>query len=280
MTSKKKKHIIRKRKIKKYNSEPIDLRKGGFLAFQVLLILIMAFSLWKIREILLDQSKSNDFSRELQEFVILTDIKDVDTETKARQIALPPEENAVPQAVDFNSLYEISRDAAAWLYAPNGDINYVVAQAEDNDYYLHHLLDGTAANSGTLFIDCHNSSDFSDWNTVIYGHNMKNGTMFASLLEYRNPAYYEAHPIMYLYTPENRYKIELIAGFTTSTEDIIYQFPSSKQNRDKILQHAYHSSSFISGITVEAEDKLVTLSTCSYTSDNSRYVVIGRLIKE
>ena len=71
----------------------------------------------------------------------------------------------------------------AWLYAPSSGINYVVAQAEDNDYYLHRLLNGTEAKAGTLFMDYQNHSDFSDWNTMIYGHHIKNGTMFASLVK-------------------------------------------------------------------------------------------------
>jgi len=74
----------------------------------------------------------------------------------------------------------------AWLYAPGSGINYVVAQAEDNDYYLHRLLNGTEAKAGTLFMDYQNHSDFSDWNTMIYGHHMKNGTMFASLVKYQD----------------------------------------------------------------------------------------------
>lgn len=160
------------------------------------------------------------------------------------------------------------------------DCCVVIAQAKDNDYYLRRLLDGTEASGGTLFMDFRNNKDLSDWNTVIYGHNMKNGTMFATLLDYRRPGYYDKHPVMYLYTLEQRYKIELIAGYTTSVNDLIYSIPATKESRDEILDHARMVSSFISDVTVEDGDRLVTLSTCSYVYDDARYVVIGRIVEE
>ena len=104
--------------------------------------------------------------------------------------------------------------------------------------------------------------------------------MFAEIVNYRNPAYYEEHPVMYLYLPGKRYKLELIAGYTTSVEDKIFSAPATKEERDEILNHADRVSSFISGITAGGEDKLVTLSTCSYAYDDARYVVIGRIVEE
>lgn len=156
----------------------------------------------------------------------------------------------------------------------------MVAQSEDNDYYLRHLLDGTRAGAGTIFMDYRNSTDLSDFNTIIYGHHMKNGTMFAFLLNYREQEYYETHPSLFLYTPGHRYRIEMIAGYTTGVEDGIYSLPATKENRDAILEHAKKESDFTSNVTVEEEDKLVTLSTCAYEYPNARYVVIGRLVEE
>lgn len=190
------------------------------------------------------------------------------------------EKARIPIAIDFDNLYEISNDAVAWLYAPNTEINYVVAQAEDNSYYLNHLLNGKSSSGGTLFTDYRNNAGFTDWNTVIYGHNMKNGTMFASLMDYRSPDYYEKHPTMYLYRTNHRYKLELIAGYTTNINDLIYSIPATKEERDEIIDRAYRVSSFISGINIGEEDKLITLSTCSYAYDDARYVVIGRIVEE
>ena len=186
-------------------------------------------------------------------------------------------EEPIPDAIDFDTLHAISKDAVAWLYALGGGINYVVAQAGDNDYYLHRLLNGAEAKAGTLFMDYQNHSDFSDWNTMIYGHHMKNGTMFASLVKYQDQEYYEKHPVMYLYTPGQRMKLEILAGYTTDIEDSVYTIPTSKEGRDELVKHVLQKSNFTSKASVTGEDKLVTLSTCTYEYEDARFVVIGKI---
>lgn len=259
------------------------LREKLPVAAAILLIIVLFISVWKIGNYLMDDWKSRSFVKDLRQSVIIRDEGEAepDDAVPGQEEETDTEKEAeAPDSIDFDSLHEISGDAAAWIYDPDGEINYVIAQAKDNDYYLRRLLDGTEASGGTLFMDFRNNKDLSDWNTVIYGHNMKNGTMFATLLDYRRPGYYDKHPVMYLYTPEQRYRIELIAGYTTSVNDLIYSIPATKESRDEILDHARMVSSFISDVTVEDGDRLVTLSTCSYVYDDARYVVIGRIVEE
>ncbi len=243
-----------------------------FLLANALFLTVLAVSVWKIGGYLLEGVKSSSFSQSLWEEAVIME----KTSGKAEA------DNAlqIPAAIDFDRLHEISGDAVAWIYSPDTRLNYVIAQAEDNDHYLHRLLDGSAAKGGTLFADYRCRADFSDWNTVVYGHNMKNGTMFKTLLNYQAPEYYEAHPVMYLYTPGRRQKLELIAGYTTKEDDPIYSLPASLKDRDEILDRALKASTFISDVKPGAEDRLVTLSTCSYDYDEARYVVIGRLVDE
>ena len=269
----------------KYDKKTKIRRKGKYDAFlyiiEILLIIFIIILIWKIVSYLIDGKKSSSFSKALQNSVIIMDEGEhEDSEAVQERDAQESEKARIPIAIDFYSLYEISKDAVAWLYAPDTEINYAVAQAEDNDYYLHRLLNGVSASGGTLFTDCRNDAGFTDWNTVIYGHNMKNGTMFASLMDYRIPGYYEEHPTMYLYMPGHRYKLELIAGYTTNINDVIYSIPATKEERDEIIDHANMVSSFMSGIAIGDEDKLVTLSTCSYAYNDARYVVIGRTVEE
>lgn len=94
-----------------------------------------------------------------------------------------------------------------------------MAQGEDNSYYLKHLYDGTANKVGCLFIDYENAEDFSDNNTIIYGHNMRDGSMFSTLVEYKAQAYYDEHPEMYLVTPEGGYVVEVFSAFVASPEE-------------------------------------------------------------
>ena len=190
------------------------------------------------------------------------------------------QDSKIRETLNFDAIWEIGEAAVAWLYSPDTRINYVVAQGEDNDYFLHRLLNGADAKEGTLFVDFRNSPDFTDSNTIIYGHNMKSGSMFGSLHQYEKQEYYEEHPTMYLYVPGNRYTLELLAGCYVSVENPIFSaLPPSEEERDSILYQAYHNSTFVSGITAGKEDRLVTLSTCA-GDDTLRYVIIGRIAEE
>lgn len=259
-----KKHVKVKREAKKAVS---SFNVVLFLV-EALFIIILLVAAWQIGSYLLDRRKSSSFAEKLQSSAIIMEEEGQENEE---------EEPQIPKAIDFDRLHEISHDAVAWIYAPGGDINYVIARAEDNDYYLHRLLDGSSASGGTLFMDCGNSADFSDWNTVVYGHHMKNGTMFATLLDYQTPGYYEKNPVMYLYTPGHRYRLDLIAGCTIKADDPIYAVPAAQEDRDEIVSRVSRISTFISNAAVTDTDRLVTLSTCSYDYDEARYVVIGRL---
>lgn len=129
-----------------------------FLSIAVLILL------WKIASYLIDERKSLDFWDELQDTAIVAYVGEQDREVEDEEIE--DEKIDIPEFIDFDSLHEISRDAVAWLFSPGTKINYCIAQAEDNNYYLHRLLDGTTASGGTLFVDCRNSADFTDWNII------------------------------------------------------------------------------------------------------------------
>lgn len=211
-------------------SQQKNPRKWGMILLMAVLIIVMLVSLWNILGYLLEGRKSEKkFAQDLQESAII--IEKDNTDSKDTKKEKEEKEEPIPDAIDFDTLHAISKDAVAWLYAPGGGINYVVAQAGDNDYYLHRLLNGAEAKAGTLFMDYQNHSDFSDWNTMIYGHHMKNGTMFASLVKYQDQEYYEKHPVMYLYTPGQRMKLEILAGYTTDIEDSVYTIPTTKEGR-------------------------------------------------
>ena len=189
-------------------------------------------------------------------------------------------EKVCPIEVDFDALLQENKDVVAWIYCPGTPINYPVVQAEDNDYYIHRLLDGKTNSSGTLFMDYRNSADLSDWNSVIYGHNMKNGTMFGYLPHYKEQSYFEEHTEMFLLTPEQNYAIEVMAGFVTTSDDELYNaFCPDEAGKDALVNEWLNASDFVSNVYPELEDRIITLSTCSYEFDNARYVLVGVLRK-
>lgn len=183
-----------------------------------------------------------------------------------------------PIRVDFDVLSEKYPDVVAWLYCPDTPINYPVVQAADNTYYLRRLPDGKKNTAGSLFIDYRNSADLSDWNSVIYGHNMANDTMFGSLTDYQSQAYFQAHPELFLLTPERDYVISVAAGFVTPADSEIYSaFSPDEADRARLVAQWMEASDFVSGNELSAEDHLITLSTCSYEYNNARYVLVGVL---
>lgn len=187
------------------------------------------------------------------------------------------ENTSNPLVIDFDTLKEKNSDIIAWLYSEGTPINYPIVQTTNNDYYLRRLIDGTYNQAGTIFMDYKNSNDFSDFNTIIYGHNMKNDSMFGSLTKYENQNYYDEHKEMFLYTENKKFIIKIFAGFITSSESDIYGYPKTSNTNKKLIDNAIKKSTFISDVDVSCEDKIITLSTCSYNFENARYILLGVL---
>ncbi len=195
-------------------------------------------------------------------------------------IQAAPAGSELPITVDFNALRQQNSDIIGWLYSADTVINYPIVQNSDNEYYLTHLFDGTTNKNGCLFADYRNAGDFSDPNTFIYGHHMRNGTMFASLVKYKEQAYYDAHPIMYLLTPDANYRVELFAGYVTDPLNSVYTlgFADAAQFLSYTTT-AKASSTFTNDVVLTPEDHVIVLSTCTYEFNDARYVVLGKLVE-
>ncbi len=192
--------------------------------------------------------------------------------------ALPEATEAaeLPITVDFDALLARNPDVVGWLYCPGTVINYPVVLGKDNDQYLYTDLDGNYLVSGTLFADCRNGALGEDGNYIIYGHNMKNGSMFHSLVKYANQSYYDKHPTIFYLTPDANYKLELFAGLTVDHNDTIYK-RNYGDGLYELLKNYQARSTFLSDVELAESDTVVTLSTCTFEYDNARYIVIGRL---
>ncbi len=184
-----------------------------------------------------------------------------------------------PISVDFETLKKENNDIVGWLYCADTPINYPVVQADDNEYYLRRLFNGDWNISGTLFMDYRNTFGNNDWNTVIYGHNMKNDSMFGTLTSYCEQTYYDQHPVLYFLTPDTDYKIELISGFVTPSTSALYNVYLSESERMPVVTDILNSSAFLSNAELSDDERLLTLSTCSNEYDSARYVVIGKMIR-
>ena len=144
---------------------------------------------------------------------------------------------------------------------------------EGGEYYLYRDIDGNNNKNGTVFLDWRCNSDFTSQNNIIYGHNMKTGLMFASLMNYKQQYYYDIHPYFYLYTPSQTYKVNLFAGCIVEHDADVYSLTLS----DSYIQECIQNSTFKSSYGAPTGN-ILTLSTCDYDFDNARYVVMGELV--
>lgn len=180
--------------------------------------------------------------------------------------------------IDFDALHEINRDIVGWIIVDGTTINYPIVQGRDNDTYLNTLFTGEYNPSGAIFMDYRNAPDFTDCNTIIYGHKMKNNTMFQGLSEYKSQDFWEQYPAITIYTPQQEYRCEVFAAYVTSAVSDAYVL-NYDNNGDFVqyLKTAISRSQIMTGAVLHSTDRIVTLSTCDYSFNNARMVVHATL---
>ena len=200
--------------------------------------------------------------------------------TKAPDASEPttaPPERDFP-VVDFAALQKINPELVGWIVCEGTQINYPVVRGQDNSYYLTHLFDGTYNSAGCIFLDYHCAADFSDTCSTVYGHHMKNGSMFSGITEYQTQAYYDAHPDMLLLTPTGNYVLELFSGYITDVHsDAWVRSFDTEAAYAQWLSDTAALSLFESSVVPTTHDRVITLSTCTSEFQNARFVLIGVL---
>jgi sortase B len=251
----------------------------------IALILVIGISGYNALSVFLDLRRSDDEYAALRKLSVAADRKadGVDSAASGRGAfmvasAAPAAGLTAPEKqVDFDELRKLNGDTVAWIYSEGTPIDYPVVLGEDNAFYLNHTFSGRSGAAGTIFMDYDNQGDFSDANTAIYGHHMRNGSMFASLDKYRKQSYYDKHPVIYLYTPSGNYAIELFSAYVRDASLLPHDF-DSPEDFLAYAEKVKSLSDFRSDVTVGAGDRIVTLVTCNYNYDDARYVVHGKLV--
>ena len=185
-----------------------------------------------------------------------------------------PDISAWPQ-VDFQQLSQINSDCVGWIYVEGTNINYPIVQGQDNAYYLKRLFDGTYNSAGCIFMDYRCAGDFSDLHTIIYGHHMKNGSMFAGLVAYKDQAFYEEHPVALLVTPTVYYKIQFFSGYVSDNKSNAWDLKLDDTHNGTWFQAVQEKSCFTPLQTPEEDSTIITLSTCTYEFEDAKFVLHG-----
>lgn len=189
--------------------------------------------------------------------------------------------------VDFEDLQEnVNEDIYAWVYIPDTRVDYPVLQhPADNYYYLNYNLDGSRGYPGCIYSEKYNRKDFEDPVTVIYGHNMKNGTMFADLHNYEDAEYFEENPYVYIYTPEGLLVYRIFAAYEYTNEHLLYGHdyfaPAEfKEYIDGVLNYRNMNCNRAEDVELTTADHILVLSTCMANKPDNRYLVQGVLLNE
>ena len=187
------------------------------------------------------------------------------------------EENPLPISVDFTALRERNSDVVGWLILPDTVLNYPVVQAVNNEKYLRKDLEGKKLTAGTLFVDYRCKPVGEDTNYIIYGHNMRNGSMFKTVTDYKNQEFFDASPVIYYLTPDKSFKIEPVAGLVVPDKDELYKLELDNAQMVEYINKNLEKSTFKSATAFTEQDSFITLSTCSKEYENARFVLIGKL---
>lgn len=187
--------------------------------------------------------------------------------------------------IDFEALQKLNPDIYAWIEVPGTDVDYPIVQhATDNSYYLTHTIEHKQTTAASIYTENYNSKDFNDHHTVIYGHNMKNGTMFRSLHNFEDYDFFEEHREIIIYMPEETRYYKIFAAYTYDNRHLLHSYYCEEaESFQRYLDEIYGIKDFNAFIDrdmeVTSEDHIITLSTCVNSGDlTQRYLVQAVLI--
>ncbi len=240
----------------------------------VLCIIVAAYAGYNLISIGLNYKEAQDEYAELQLYTTQSEVE-ITVESEEEEV----ETVTVPIEVDFEALWAVNTDIVGWIYIGAENISYPIVLGEDNNQYLHTTVEGTANYSGSIFMEYQNSGDFLDSNTIIYGHNMKDQSMFGKLKLLYSHEDYLQDDTFWVITPQgaNRYKM-FSMQYTTYNSDVYTLFSgASELVADYIALRISESLVDFDLKSYNADSKVVTLSTCSSSSGSGRFVVQGIL---
>ncbi len=188
-----------------------------------------------------------------------------------------PSEEEIPAdgaQIDFAALYAMNPDCVAWIRGCDGSIDYPVVLSGDDGYYLTHTIDGRENKAGSIFVDQYTEAPFEQFQTILYGHNRKDGSMFHSLLNYREEAYWENHQTITVYLEGETREYRIFSAYYQNYETLpVYQDVETQEQRQAYLDTAFAMSLYDTQVEVDTDDRLLILITCEYSGKGYRMVV-------
>ena len=243
-----------------------------------LCVCILLFSVWKLASILLGYQSGENEYKNLRKYVTEApaDPETVLADAASSEDGEEDSDTSVTAPmtrIDLASLQEINSDAVGWIEIPDTSVSYPLVHTTDNTYYLTHTFDKKSNRSGSIFVEASNAADFSDLHTIIYGHNMKNGSMFAGLKNYSSQSYAEAHPYIYVDLSDGSHCYQIFSAHEAAADDITYTIGyRANDTYASFLDSLKSASLYDTGVEVTKDDSVISLSTCTKNGEK-RFVV-------
>ena len=177
--------------------------------------------------------------------------------------------------MDLEALRAYNPEVAGWIEIPDTGISYPLMQGANNQWYLKHTWTGEPSSVGAIFIDSRNSRDLGDFHTIVYGHRLRSGAMFAPLRFYEDDAYRQEHPSVYIADDAGLHRYDIFAVYAADVKDRVYQEldVEDEETRQAFIRFCLDSALADTGVTPEAGDRILTLSTCTGDGYAQRWVV-------
>ena len=241
----------------------------------IVAIAVFCYAAFNLYHIYTEYKKGTDEYNQIEEMAV------TERDADSAEVAGPSAQIKPPIEVDFDKLKSVNEDVVGWIYVDAlPDISYPIVKGKDNQTYLHQTYEKNYNFAGTIFVDYENSGDFSDCNTLVYGHNMKNGSMFGHLKKFReDDKLYKQDKYFWILTPERNYRYEIISAYTTGVNSDTYTlFKGPGEEFEKYLETIKGYSEIQTDDTdLTIKDKIVTLSTCT-GNESTRFVVQGKRV--
>ena len=241
----------------------------------IVAIAVFCYAAFNLYHIYTEYKKGTDEYNQIEEMAV------TERDADSAEVAGPSAQIKPPIEVDFDKLKSVNEDVVGWIYVDAlPDISYPIVKGKDNQTYLHQTYEKNYNFAGTIFVDYENSGDFSDCNTLVSGHNMKNGSMFGHLKKFReDDKLYKQDKYFWILTPERNYRYEIITAYTTGVNSDTYTlFKGPGEEFEKYLETIKGYSEIQTDDTdLTIKDRIVTLSTCT-GNESTRFVVQGKRV--
>lgn len=231
-----------------------------------------------------EEKNAGEVYEELKTEVAVEPVTEPEPEEIQEPEEIIPEEEPLEIPVDFAALQEQNPDVYAWIRIPGTNVDYPILQsADDNGYYLTHTIDHEKKTEGAIYTEDYNSKDFEDPNTVIYGHNMKNGSMFRTLHNYEDRSFFDENREVWIYLPDRILEYRIFAAYVYDNRHLLLNFDFDDEDvyrryLDDVFSIRSMNAFIDTSMEVGTEDKIITLSTCNAGISEQRYLVQAVLI--